>query len=90
MKTTARRVEKLEKIIGGGKGEIEEKLRIRLMIAEGRQRVADALAADGLPAPKIREWDSEDLTGLSVIDILNRGRARSAAMGRNEASSNQS
>ena len=44
-------------------------------IAEGRARVAAARARWGL-SPDVSDVDREDLSGLTIVEILNRGRER--------------
>jgi hypothetical protein len=78
MRTIASRLQKLEDRFGVGP-ETEATLRLRALIEEGRQRVADARACGILSPPDTADWDREDITGLTAIDILDRGRARARA-----------
>ena len=79
MKTIARRLQKLEHGFRLGP-ETESERQLRAQIEEGRRRVAEARARGVLP-PETSENDREDLSGLSIEEILHRGRAR-IAMGR--------
>jgi hypothetical protein len=78
MRTIARRLQKLEVRFAVGP-ETEATLRLRALIKEGRQRVADARARGILSPPDATDWDREDITGLTPNDILNRGRTRARA-----------
>ncbi|MEQ1949357.1 MAG: hypothetical protein ABL995_19345 [Bryobacteraceae bacterium] len=81
MKTLARRLQRLEDRSGVGP-DTEADIRLRVLLEEGRQRVADARAFDGLPPLDTAENEQENLSGLTTIEILNRGRARVAAQAR--------
>jgi len=78
MKTIARRLRRLEHGFRLGP-ETESERHLRAQIEEGRRRVADARAR-GVLAPATSENDRDDLSGLSLEEILQRGRAR-VAMG---------
>jgi hypothetical protein len=53
--------------------------RLRARIEEARRRLADARARGDVPPLDTAENEREDLSGLTVIEILHRGRARAAA-----------
>jgi hypothetical protein len=76
MKTIIRRLRRLEDRFGPP-AETEYTRHLRERIKAGRQRVAEAQARGELPVP-IYDYERKDLTGLSAVEILNRGRARVA------------
>ena len=77
MRTITRRLQKLEDACGLGP-ETEGERQLRARIEEGRQRVAELRARGELP-PATSQHDLDDLSGLSILEILQRGRARVAA-----------
>ena len=72
-----RRLQKLEDGFGLGP-ETESERQLRARIEEGRRRVAELRARGELP-PATSQHDLDDLSGLSILDILQRGRARAHA-----------
>jgi len=76
MKSIIRRLGKLEGRLGlAPETEFDRQLRAR--IEAGRRRLAEAKERGEWSGP-IDDDQGEDLAGLSVIDILNRGRERVA------------
>ena len=63
--------------------ETEYTRHLRERLKARRQRVAEAQARGELPG-RIYDDEREDLTGLSVVEILNRGRMRVARAGLKE------
>ena len=78
MRTIARRLQRLEEGFGLGP-ETEEDRRLRERLESSRRRAAAVRVREGLPPLEAHERQREDLTGLSVIEILHRGRARAHA-----------
>ncbi len=76
MRTIIRRLRRLEDRFGPPV-ETEFTRRLRERIKAERQRVAEARERGELTGP-IYEDDGESLAGLSVVEILDRGRARVA------------
>jgi hypothetical protein len=74
MKAISTRIRKLE--VGAGFIETEESRRTRELVETIRRRRAARRAREGLPA---EEPDEDDLSGLTLTDILHRGRARARA-----------
>jgi len=81
MKTITRRLLRLENGLGLGP-ETESERRLHARIEEGRRRVADARARGDLPPLDTADNQREDVSGLTVTEILNRGRARVAQSAR--------
>ncbi|HLM98523.1 MAG TPA: hypothetical protein VK335_04540 [Bryobacteraceae bacterium] len=77
MRTISRRLRKLEDRFGLAP-ETEFDRQLRAQIEAGRRRVAQARERGELSSPIYDDEDQEDLTGLSVAEILDRGRARVA------------
>jgi hypothetical protein len=83
MKTIVRRLRKLEDRFGlAPETEFDRQLRER--IEAGRRRVAEARERGELSGPIYEDEEKEDLTGLSVMEILHRGRARAVARAKAE------
>jgi hypothetical protein len=83
MKTIVRRLRRLEDRFGlAPETEFDRQLRGR--IEAGQRRVADARQRGELSGPIYEDEEKEDLTGLSVTEILNRGRARAVARAKAE------
>jgi len=83
MRTLSRRLRKLEDRFGLAP-ETEFDRQLRLRIEAGRRRVAEARERGELSSPIYDYDEKEDLTGLSVIEILHRGRARAVARAKAE------
>ena len=78
MKTTiTKRILKLE--LGAGLIETEESRRTRELVETIKRRRAARRVREGLPPLEPDERQREDLTGLSIVQILQRGRARAHA-----------
>lgn len=74
MRTLSRRLRKLEDRFGlAPETEFERRLRVR--IEAGRRRLAEAHQR-GEWCGSVDDDKGEDLAGLSVVEILHRGRAR--------------
>jgi hypothetical protein len=80
VRTIARRLQKLERGFGLGP-ETEDDRRLRERLETARRRAAERRAREGLP-PLETDDQREDLRGLTIVEILQRGRARAHA--RNE------
>jgi hypothetical protein len=83
VRTIARRLQRLEEGFGLGP-ETEENRRLRERLETARRRTAERRVREGLPPLETDERLGEDLTGLSIVQILQRGRARAHANARNE------
>jgi hypothetical protein len=88
MKTISRRIHILEVSSGlvetaGSRSAREQDEILLRRIAEGRARWAAASVRLGL-SPDVSDVDREDLSGLTIVEILNSGRQR--ALQRNLAS----
>jgi hypothetical protein len=78
MKTTiTKRILKLE--LGEGLIETEESWRTRELVETIKRRRAARRAREGLPPEEPDEARREDLTGLTIAEVLRRGRARAHA-----------
>ena len=75
MKSIIRRLRKLEDRFGPPV-ETASTRRLRERIEAGRRRVAQWREQKGI---SVRDQDGENLSGLSVTEILHRGRARALA-----------
>jgi hypothetical protein len=75
MKSIIRRLRKLEDRFGPPV-ETASTRRLRERIEAGRRRVAQWREQKGI---SVRDQDGENLSGLSVAEILQRGRARASA-----------
>src|SRR5229473_23199 len=83
MKTTiTKRILKLE--LGAGLIETEESRRTRDLVETIKRRRAARRVREGLPPEDPDERRREDLTGLSIAEILRRGRARAHASAGND------
>jgi hypothetical protein len=80
VRTIARRLQRLEEGFGLGP-ETEHDRLLRERLEKFRQRVAERRAREGLPPLETDERQREDLRGLTIAEILRRGRfpARSSA-----------
>ena len=76
--TIARRLQRLEEGFGLGP-ETEQDRQLRELIKAAHRRAAERRAREGLPPLETDERQREDLTGLSIVQILQRGRARAPA-----------
>ena len=72
-RTISRRLGRLEDRLGFGP-ETEDHRRLRERLVSARRRLAEWRAHERLPPEEERQH--ENLTGLSIVDILHRGRAR--------------
>ena len=72
MKAISTRLGKLEQRLGLGP-ETEDQRRLRERLESARRRIAESRASKGLPPEA--EHQQEDLKGLSIVEILQRGRA---------------
>jgi hypothetical protein len=77
MKTISRRIRRLEERFRLGPVETEFSRRLRERIEEGRRRLAEAKERIEWSGP-VHDGEGEDRTGLSVTEILHRGRAKVA------------
>ena len=75
MRTIARRLQRLEEGFALGP-ETEQDRQLRERIKAAHRRAAERRAREGLPP---EEPDEEDLSGLTLTEILHRGRARARA-----------
>ena len=82
MRTISRRLQRLEEGFGLGP-ETEEDRRLRERLEKFRRRIAERRAREGLPPLETDEHQREDLRGLTIVQILQRGRARAHASARN-------
>jgi hypothetical protein len=81
MKTTiTKRILKLE--LGAGLIETEESRRTRELVETIKRRRAARRVREGLPPLESDEHQREDLRGLTIVEILQRGRARAHASAR--------
>jgi hypothetical protein len=78
VRTISRRLQRLEEGLGLGP-ETEHDRRLREQLEKFRRRAAERRAREGLPPVEADERQREDLTGLSIVQILQRGRARAHA-----------
>jgi len=74
MKTVARRIRKLE--VGAGLIETEESRRKREQVEILERRLAAGRARAGKPARTLTASELAELAGMSIEDILLRGRQR--------------
>jgi len=74
MKTMARRIRKLE--VGAGLIETEESRREREFAENVERRLAAGRARAGLPPRTLSDSERRELAGMSVEEILLRGRLR--------------
>jgi hypothetical protein len=74
MKTMARRIRKLE--LGTGLIETEESRREREQVEILQRRIAAGRARAGLPPRTFTDSELAELAGMSIEDILLRGRLR--------------
>jgi len=77
MKTIAKRILKLE--LGAGLIETEESRRTRELVETIRRRRAARRAREGLPPEEPDEAQREDLSGLSLREVVQRGCASACA-----------
>jgi hypothetical protein len=78
MTTIIRRLRKLEKRFGPPV-ETEHTRRLRARLEAGRRRLAEAQERGEWCGP-VSDYDGENLAGLSVTEILHRGRERVAKL----------
>ena len=83
MRTIARRLQRPEEGFGLGP-ETEEDRRLRERLESSRRRVAGVWVREGLPPVEADEHQRDDSTGLSIVQILQRGRARAHASAGND------
>ena len=75
MKSISRRIRRLEEKRFGTAADIEATRRLRERLEAGRRRVAQWGEQEGI---SVSDQDRENLSGLTVDEILHRGRARVA------------
>jgi hypothetical protein len=78
MKSISRRIRRLEEARFGTAADIEFSRRLRERMDAGRRRLAEARER-GEWCGSVGDNEGENLSGLSVIEILHRGRARALA-----------
>jgi hypothetical protein len=83
VRTIARRLQRLEEGFRLGP-ETEEDRRLRERLESARRRAAERRACEGLPPLETDKRQREDLTGLSIVEILQRGCTRAHARAGNE------
>ena len=79
MTNISRRIRRLEEARFGTAADNEFARRLLERMAEGRRRVAEAKKQRGELWGPDSDDDGEDLRGLSLNEILHRGRARARA-----------
>ena len=78
MRSISRRIRMLEEQRFGTAADIEFSRRLLERMAEGRRRVAEAKKERGELWDPVGDDKEEDLAGLTMTQILHRGRARVA------------